>query len=332
MLSAGRLTVKFCAYLNVTRLSLPLRIILITVLFLTQHKAFAGENANPQTLQWLDEVQEDVSDTITTTANWFDSFFGQDKLDKDRATASAKLRLGYVPIEGDFARFEHQFRLRARLPNLEDKWDVIVSDYNDSNESQESERVINETQGQQKKENLSVAVRYIHAQDSRNFISTRVGLAKGADLYIRTRYRRKFSLADKLTLETEPAIYYYLAHGYGTRFDFKIDYQNSDVSLWRQDNSWEYIQDEDHPEWRHNLLFYNQLNNQSALISGIFAHGKINNGYRLENKGIFVRYRAQALRDWFYFEIEPFIHYPDFRDHAHTPGIALRIEINFQQQ
>ncbi|WP_440903492.1 hypothetical protein ACMZOO_11560 [Catenovulum sp. SX2] len=299
---------------------------------MTQHNAWANPEANTQPPSWYDEVQEDVSDRITTTANWFDGFFGQDKLDKDRASASAKLRLGYVPIERDFARFEHQFRLRARLPNLEDKWDVIVSDYNDSNESHESERVINETQGQQKKEDLTVAVRYIHSQDNRNFISTRVGFAKGADIYIRTRYRRQFSLADKLSLETEPAIYYYIAHGYGARFDFKIDYQSSETSLWRQDNSWEYIEDEEYPEWRHNLLFYHQLNNQSALISGIFAHGEIINGYKLENKGIFVRYRAQALRDWFYFEIEPFIHYPDFRDHAHTPGIALRIEINFQQQ
>ncbi|WP_157447324.1 hypothetical protein [Catenovulum agarivorans] len=299
---------------------------------MTRQQAWANPAAIEQQPSWYDEVQEDVSDTITTTANWFDGFFGQDKLDKDRASASAKLRLGYVPIERDFARFEHQFRLRARLPNLEDKWDVIVSDYNDSNESQESERVINETQGQQKKEDLSVAVRYIHSQDNRNFISTRVGFAKGADIYIRTRYRRQFSLADKLSLETEPAIYYYISHGYGARFDFKIDYQSSEVSLWRQDNSWEYIQDEEHPEWRHNLLFYHQLNNQSALISGIFAHGQIIDGYKLENKGIFARYRAQALRDWFYFEIEPFIHYPDFRDHAHTPGIALRVEINFQQQ
>lgn len=333
MLPVGRLTLENFAYLKVTRLCLPLRIILISVLFLTQHKLLANQPIEQDMqLRWYDEVQEDVSDSITATANWFDGFFGQDQLDKNRATASARLRVGYIPIESDFARFENKFRLRARLPNLEDKWDVIVADYNDANEAKESDRVIDDIQGQKKNEDLSLAVRYIHSQDKNKFVSTRVGFAKGADIYIRTRYRRDFNLTDNFTTEVEPALYYYVASGFGARFNLKFDYQSSVHGLWRQDNSWEYIQDEEDPEWRHNFLYYYQLNNHSALISGIFANGHIKYGYQLENKGIFSRYRVQALRSWLFFEIEPFIHYPDFRDFKQTPGIALRVEINFQQE
>ncbi|WP_152537543.1 hypothetical protein [Catenovulum agarivorans] len=299
---------------------------------MTQHNALANSTSSEHSVKWYDTVQEDVTETITDTANWFDGFFGQDQFDEDRASASARLRLSYIPIESNVARFENQFRVRARLPNLEDKWDVIVADYNDSNEAKESDRVISETEGQGKNEDVSVAVRYIHSQNKSKFISTRVGFAKGADIYIRTRYRRQFAITNKFNFEVEPALYYYLSNGIGARFNFKFDHQLSDHSLWRQDNSWEYIQDEQDPEWRHNLLLYHQLNSQSALISGIFAHGYINQGYHLENKGIFVRYRLQALRSWLFFEIEPFIHYPDYREFSQTPGIALRLEINFQQQ
>ena len=46
---------------------------------------------------------------------------------------------------------------------------------------------------------------------------------------------------------------------------------------------------------------------------------------------ILLLFMLSCLTNWFFFEIEPFMHYPREREFKQTLGLALRIEMNFKQ-
>lgn len=311
-------------YINVTCQRLPMSYLILSIFFFYCTALDAKE-----TNSWLDEVHTDVTDSINASANWFDGFFEHEEATQS-AKAYARVRLGYIPIEEEFNRFETKLRLRLKLPNLKNRWDIIVSDYDDANERGVADEAINDVKGDNNQnDQLNLAIRFTHSASENKYVSTRLGFAKGADIYLRTRYRRKFSPTTWLNYEVEPAIYYYIDNGWGSRFDLDFEFAKTEHGLFKQTNSWEYIQDDKYPEWRHSLLYYYQLGERSAVISGLFSTGEIIQGYQLENQGIFMRYRCQALRNWIYFEVEPFIHYPTYRNNERTFGVALRLEINF---
>lgn len=308
-------------YINVTCQHLPTTLVIFSILF--NAKAFANEQK-----AWLDSMQTGVSHSINASANWFDDFFEQENK-TEQAKAFAKVRLGLIPIESDWQRFESKIRLRAKLPNLKNKWDIIVSDYDDNNDQSIADEAINDTNAAQREEQLNLAIRVTHSLKENQYISSRIGFAKGADLYIKTRYKRSFIPISNFKIELEPALYYYVQHGFASRLNLDFELMNTERGLLKQTNRWERVQDEAYPKWRQSLLYYHQLNKQSAIITGAFATGEINNGYRYNNKGFFARYRCQAIRKWIYFEVEPFVHFPDYREFERTYGIALRIETNF---
>lgn len=321
MIFPTKFSLAIAPYINVTCRYLPTTLAIFAILF--NQNIFAKEQ-----IGWLDNVQTGVTHSIDASANWIDDFFEQSN-ETEQAEAFAKVRLGLIPIEGDWQRFESKIRLRAKLPNLKNKWDIIVSDYDDNNEQSITDEAINDTNGTQREEQLNLAIRVTHSLKDNQYISSRIGFAKGADLYIKTRYKRSFTPLNWLKIELEPALYYYLNHGWASRVNLDFELAKTERGLLRQTNSWESIQDEDSPTWRQSLLYYYQLNTQSAIIGGAFATGEIEQGYRYNNKGFFARYRCQAIRKWIYFEVEPFVHFPDYREFERTYGIALRVEANF---
>ncbi|KMT64657.1 hypothetical protein [Catenovulum maritimum] len=301
------------------------QIILLCFLFISTG-LFASE-AKSNDKKWLDNLHQGVSSSIYQSANWFDGFFKQEKT-LEKAQATAKLRLGYVPAETNLAGLEHRIKLKAKLPNLKNKWDVIFSDHDDTNRDSTADEVISDIENN-KDDDLNLAIRFTHSATKKKYITTRLGLGKGADIYLRTRYRRNFQHTDSFQTIIEPSIYYYLRHGWHYRLLFNFEWQCSKDCMWQLNNRWDHESEEDLTTWRHSLLYYYQLNEKAAVVKGIFYTGNIEQGYQLENKGVFIRYRQQALRDWFYYEIEPFIHYPKTREFKQTLGIALRIELNF---
>ena len=58
----------------------------------------------------------------------------------------------------------------------------------------------------------------------------------------------------------------------------------------------------------------------------------IGTGFFIDKYTLSYRYRFNALREWLFFEIEPFIEWPKDENFTTTPGIALRIEGFFSKK
>lgn len=81
---------------------------------------------------WLDDMHKNIAQSVQDTAIWFDDFFFLDGvMHQEVAQAEARIRLGWEPRTRELNQFQNRFRVRVRLPNLKNRLDIVLSDYDD---------------------------------------------------------------------------------------------------------------------------------------------------------------------------------------------------------
>ena len=69
-----------------------------------------------------------------------------------------------------------------------------------------------------------------------------------------------------------------------------------------------------------------QMDEKNALVYGLYIEGNSQPSYRPEEYLLSMRWRKNALREWLFFEIEPFLIWRREEQFNTSVGIALRVE------
>lgn len=275
-------------------------------------------------LKWLDQMHANWSTRFETTAQQIDGFFADEEDDEVQdAKVEARLKLGWEPRSRDWSELNVRFRLRVRLPKLEDRVDVLLSDIEDEDLDGSVSTIRDDAFSQDDSYNLSL--RYRVSPNAK--VSTKVGIGRTDQVYVRTRYRDFGSFTDSTSYRYQSSINYYSQDAFGADLGFTIDHELTPVSVLRFNTRFFYSRDESKDwTWRHRLEHLRILDDRSALILGAYVDGSDNPNYRLDQGLLYARWRKNALRKWLFFEIEPFMIW--YRDEDFDPsyGLALRVE------
>lgn len=284
---------------------------------------------NPED-DWLFGFHDTISDSVFGTARWFDKFFAADEVEETRPETLARIRLGYEPRARNWDVFSQRFRVRVRLPNLAEKVDLIFTDEDDDENSQQpnSSRALNQDNNSN---SFNAAIRVINKDTDSRFVDTRIGIS-GGDLYVKARAKFKKAYKDKHAFEFEPSIFYYLDDGFGTRGFFEYEFNFAEKKQFRTNFSISTSESYKGFRWRNSYFYLRQHNRYQASALGIVVKGEENGdrGFLVDNYTLSYRYRINAYRRWMYFEIEPFVEWPEDEQYKATPGIALRVEGYFK--
>jgi hypothetical protein len=68
------------------------------------------------------------------------------------------------------------------------------------------------------------------------------------------------------------------------------------------------------------------MDEKNALVYGLYIEGNSQPNYRPEEYLLSTRWRKNALREWLFFEIEPFLIWRREEQFNTSIGIALRVE------
>jgi hypothetical protein len=160
----------------------------------------------------------------------------------------------------------------------------------------------------------------------------RLGIS-GGDIFARAKHKRRFDISEKQSFLFEPSLYYYLNDGLGAKLLLEYDYQLSKKSQFRINYSIRGSAEFSGIRWKHGFYKLKQINDTTASVLSLQAEGELNGarGFVVDQYTLGYRYRFNALRDWLYFEIEPFLEFPEQENYKVTPGIALRIEGYFNK-
>jgi hypothetical protein len=272
---------------------------------------------------WLDDMHKNIAQSVQDTAIWFDDFFFLDGvMHQEVAQAEARIRLGWEPRTRELNQFQNRFRVRVRLPNLKNRLDIVLSDYDDEVALGNERLGRDDSFGDS--DRLNLALRWRSRPNSG--FSHRIGLGRGLQTYVKSRYRNHFSLTPDALLRIEGSIYYYSDDGFGSHFSTKFDYSANADTLYRFDNNFYYRDRTKDWLWRHSWQSLHQFDRKTAIISGYYIEGLSQPNYQLNEHYVSMRWRQNALREWLFYEVEPFILWR--RDEHFSPsyGLALRVE------
>jgi len=278
---------------------------------------------------WVSSFHESVSNSVYQSAVWFDNFFiDEENMAKDLKT-NARIRLGWKPKSGDWSDIESKFRIKVKLPNFEDKVDLIFSDDSEVEQNLLPLESVS-TQTRTTEENFSATLRYIYKKERNKFTDTRLGIS-GGNIFVQARHKRRFSWNNIHDFKAEPSVSYVLNDGFGSRLLLEYNYQQDKQKQLRIDYSIRGSESFKGIKWKHGFYRLNQLNEHSASIVGIQVQGERNGerGFFIDKYTLSYRYRFNKFQKWLFFEIEPFLEWSKKENYATSPGIALRVEGHF---
>lgn len=283
----------------------------------------AQTNEEEEAYPWLDDWHKSIAESVQVSAQWFDDFFHKDdRLPNQEARGEARITLGWEPRTRDLSEMEAKIKVRVKLPKLKDRVDLIFSDSDD--EITQNKVRAGRTERLRREERFSLALRFKPKRDSG--FSHRIGTGRRAQIFAKSRYRTQFHFTEDTDLRWEAAIYYYNRDGFGGDTAFTLDHKASEDSMYRLDNRF-YFRDESNDWlWQHSIQNFRQVDEKTAVISGLYVEGLSRPNYRLMEYLVSVRWRRNTLREWLFYEVEPFILWRRDEDFSASYGIALRLE------
>jgi hypothetical protein len=301
-----------------------IRLFPILMLTLVSTPSFCDEQHKP----WLDSLHENITDSVNESALWFDEFFMLDQNSlSESALGEARIQLGWNPRSRDLSQFESRIKLRYKLPNLKNRVDLVVSDYDDEQPDNLLQNTNLDNNNQQNR--FSLALQWKAKPDSG--LSHRIGIGRRLQPFVKSRYRMVLGLSEQADLRLESSIYYYSNDGFGAELAGSYGYVFTPSSLFRFNNRFFFRDKSNDWLWQHSWQNLVQINEKNALICGLYIEGLSQPNYHLEEYLVSSRWRINALRNWLFFEMEPYVTWRKDEAFSASYGIGLRVEGYFGQ-
>lgn len=281
----------------------------------------------------VDQVHEELSNGLLSTATWLDSFFGDERYVAEDNRSYVRVLYDAFQEERSQLLLRPAVDLRLVLPQLEKKAHIVFSA-----EPTESPKdtgtpvtVSGEPAATTEERNFTAALEYFIRSVSRESFIIRAGgqISEGQPvLFVSPRYRSltpldpwDFRFTQEATYRTDTA------WQTNTRFDLERELPGDLFFRASIDGAWY----ENRVGYFPNLVFSLR---QAIDVSHAVDYEWVNNYQtrpitELTEVALRLRYRHSFWRRWLFVEVAPQIRFPREMDFEGIPGILFRLEMFF---
>lgn len=263
---------------------------------------------------------------VDSTANVINQWFTHEGGDNSTpASTRGRLRFGLEPRSGDLAEVDFRFKIRVKLPALEDRVELFFSDEEGDINQQAVKAARSEELGNRDQTVLALQFKNNIADK----VSYRIGFGRGSQLYTRARFSDKFELSPQATMRYFAEANYYSGDKLGFEVNAQYSYVFDSKSAFDLSNSFRFRNKNDSWIWRHQFQYLRVGKNDTSYLFTASVDGISQPTYRKEQMLVSLRYKQKVLREWLYIEVEPFILWLREEDFRASIGLAIRTEVHF---
>jgi hypothetical protein len=263
---------------------------------------------------------------VDVTANSINRWFAHEGGDNSTpATTSGRLRFGWEPRSGDFSEVDFRFKIRVKLPALEDRVELFLSDDEDTINQQAVKAARTSDLGSRDQTVLALQFK----KSTTDKISYRIGFGRGSQLYTRARYSDKIDFSPQSAIRYFTEVNYYSGDKLGFEVNGEYAYVFDSNSAFNISNYFRFRHKSDDWIWRHKFQYLHVAKNDSSYLFSASVDGVSQPYYRKEQVLVSMRYKRKVLREWLYIEVEPFVLWLREEDFRASFGLAIRTEIHF---
>lgn len=340
---AGRARAAIC------RCSLLLLGVLLSTLYFTTHAAAAQdtEPAAPDDAgdlcDWDLEgqpLQEDTQELLYGVSchslRWLDQLFGAEK-DFPEEEVSGFWLLGFDYREYDQFDFRGRFRVRATLPNLSNRWDVIVGRENEeefvSDTAPQEQTLFNPGLSRDADNEWLLGLGH-REKNRRKGLDYSVGVSGGfpISLYGKAQYYFNHDFTQQTDLRFRQTLFWRTDEGLGTTSRANLVHVASTTDVIRWEGVATVSEDTEGMEWYAAQTWYHQLRGKNAISLQAFARGETDAEVSLLDYGLNLRWRQPFTRDWMFLSMGPYISWPrtyQYEERELSLGFSMWIEMEF---
>ena|GEM_PF-162415 len=277
---------------------------------------------------WLDDwyclLNYGVENSVIEVNKWF---VAEHIPTAKRAQASGKLRFGWEPRSGDLSQLDFRFKIRVKLPALQDRVELLLSD----DEGDVNQQAVKAARNQQLGSNdqATIALQFKDKLDSK--IAYRIGLGRGSQVYTRARYSDRIDLSDQNSMNYYAEVNYYTDDQIGVETKISLNHTISNNEAIEFDNTFRYRDKSEDLFWRHEIQYLYLHDSKTSYLFTAMVDGLNKPSYREEQVLISMRYKRNILRPWLFLELEPFVLWLREENFRTSFGMAIRAEVHFPQ-
>ena len=286
------------------------------------------------THNWLSHQVEDTGQLIDGIFNTEDSF--------DERNGS---RLDIVfPInfnDHGYVSSSVNFRSKVELPNLNKRWNLIVSAsgdklgeiFDEGGASEGSSSQKSSTTSSANSTEIGLQFKIKSENYSLSFLDAGINL-QGLDMpdyFVRIKGHYQWQLSEKITAKMNQNLFYRGQDGVGLRsrqvFDYKIDKRQ----LLRSQTVGTWWDSEQYYDLQHDFLYYEIINNHRSFAYNLsWNWDNLDNEFELNKISIGFDWREKIYKNWLFFSIKPnigFLKKESFE--KNYPSITFELEARF---
>lgn len=301
---------------------------------ITNTDGFAAEKPELKTAEfnycdgqpWLDDwychFNYGIENSIIEVNRWFVTDYA---LKSKQAQASGKLRFGWEPRSGDLNQFDFRFKIRVKLPALQDRLELLLSD----DEEDSNQQAVKAARSQQlgRDDQATVALQFKNKPDSR--VAYRLGLGRGSQIYTRARYSDKLDVNERNRITYSAEANYYTEDQLGLETRLSLIHTLSKNTAIELDNTFRYRDKTEDIFWRHEIQYLFLQDGKTSYLFSAMVDGSNKPSYRREQALVSMRYKRNVLRSWLYLEVEPYVIWLREENFRTSFGVAIRAEVHF---
>lgn len=251
--------------------------------------------------RWVDSSHRFATDRTMALTRWVDSFFGD--MDGDAEIAESRLRLKITADWDERVGTETRVSVggKVNLPRLADRVDLVFR-------GDDPDELVPGDEDDPSQSQVGLQVMLDESASGNHRTDFTVGLS-GAGPKPGVKYRYKTLWGPNTSFRFSQRAQYDFDDGGFATTKLDIDYALSRRSLIRTQNRVLYGENSDGAEWSSNIgvvrqwAVENGFERAAYLYAGIRGHTEPDS-YR-ENYQVGLRLRAQAIREFLFFELEP---------------------------
>ena len=279
-----------------------------------------------------------LSHGISSTVEWLDGFFIEDRSDMETNRSHVLLRGDGLVRKGARPAWSSDLRARTRLPTLERqlerRLELVVAGAGGDDEAAEEERERVPTGDEDELGVTDIALQYVlDISDNLNLryeSGTRVSIRR-AILFGGVRYQQNLPFPEPWAGRLAERLRWYSDSGWESRGMARLDRALGPRFLGRI----EVTADSEEPweswSWSAGPQLFQELS--SRRVVRYEARGSWQSDLEPQfRQGILrLRYRQRILGDWLYAEVAPALVWPAESDYTMTPELRLRLDAYFSR-
>lgn len=251
--------------------------------------------------RWVDSSHRFATDRTMALTRWVDSFFGD--MDGDAEIAESRLRLKITADWDERLGTETRVSVggKVNLPRLADRVDLVFR-------GDDPDELVPGDEDDPSQSQVGLQVMLDESASGNHRTDFTVGLS-GAGPKPGVKYRYKTLWGPNTSFRFSQRAQYDFDDGGFATTKLDIDYALSRRSLIRTQNRVLYGENSDGAEWSSNIgvvrqwAVENGFERAAYLYAGIRGHTEPDS--YIENYQVGLRLRAQAIREFLFFELEP---------------------------